>query len=264
MPGLVSVAAHNLQRLILSGVYPQGGTLPSQRELADTLGISRATLREAVSMLEARGLVRSHAGEGAFVTSNNGRELGDLPPSTMRPDAIFQFRFVIEPAAASLVAANIYADLTELIACEASLEAALYTMDLVGAAERDMAFHHQIARVQQFNLFPHLSAGQNVMLAPQVVKGMRKARCAELARVMVERVGLGHKLDAFPDELSGGQQQRVAIARALAMEPRVLLCDEITSALDPEWVNEVVAVVRQLTQEGMTLIMVTHEMRFAR
>jgi hypothetical protein len=81
---------------------------------------------------------------------------------------------------------------------------------------------------------------------------------------MLERVGLGEKFDAFPDRLSGGQQQRVAIARALAMSPKVLLCDEITSALDPELVNEVLSVVRQLAKEGMTLIMVTHEMRFAR
>ena len=113
---------------------------------------------------------------------------------------------------------------------------------------------------QQFNLFPHLSVGENVMLAPQVVQKVPKAKAAVLAREMLERVGLGDKFDAFPERLSGGQQQRVAIARALAMSPKVLLCDEITSALDPELVNE----VRQLAREGMTLIMVTHEMRFAR
>jgi len=117
---------------------------------------------------------------------------------------------------------------------------------------------------QQFNLFPHLSAGQNVMLAPQVVKGAAKNETEDIARRMLERVGLSEKFDAFPDQLSGGQQQRVAIARALAMSPKVLLCDEITSALDPELVNEVLGVVRQLASEGMTLIMVTHEMRFAR
>ena len=117
---------------------------------------------------------------------------------------------------------------------------------------------------QQFNLFPHLSAGQNVMLGPQVVKRTPGAETEEIARRMLERVGLAEKFDAFPDQLSGGQQQRVAIARALAMSPKVLLCDEITSALDPELVNEVLAVVKQLASEGMTLIMVTHEMRFAR
>jgi polar amino acid transport system ATP-binding protein len=117
---------------------------------------------------------------------------------------------------------------------------------------------------QQFNLFPHLTAGRNVMLSPTVVKGTTKADAEKLARTMLERVGLAHKFDAWPDQLSGGQQQRVAIARALAMEPIALLCDEITSALDPELVNEVLAVVRSLAAAGMTLVMVTHEMRFAR
>lgn len=117
---------------------------------------------------------------------------------------------------------------------------------------------------QQFNLFPHLTAGENVMLAPQVVKKIDKTACAGIAREMLAKVGLAEKFGAYPDQLSGGQQQRVAIARALAMQPKVLLCDEITSALDPELVNEVLAVVKQLAAEGMTLIMVTHEMRFAR
>jgi polar amino acid transport system ATP-binding protein len=117
---------------------------------------------------------------------------------------------------------------------------------------------------QQFNLFPHKSAGENVMLATQVVKKLPQAQARELAKEMLFKVGLSDKFDAFPDQLSGGQQQRVAIARALAMQPKVLLCDEITSALDPELVNEVLGVVRNLASEGMTLVMVTHEMRFAR
>lgn len=117
---------------------------------------------------------------------------------------------------------------------------------------------------QQFNLFPHLTAGENVALSPVVVKGVKKAEAQALARQMLDKVGLGAKYDSYPDQLSGGQQQRVAIARALAMQPKVLLCDEITSALDPELVNEVLSVVKQLAAEGMTLIMVTHEMRFAR
>ena len=117
---------------------------------------------------------------------------------------------------------------------------------------------------QQFNLFPHLSAGRNVMLAPMIVKGTAEAEARAIAQKVLDRVGLGHKFDAFPDQLSGGQQQRVAIARALAMEPRALLCDEITSALDPELVNEVLQVVKGLAADGMTLAMVTHEMRFAR
>jgi polar amino acid transport system ATP-binding protein len=117
---------------------------------------------------------------------------------------------------------------------------------------------------QQYNLFPHLTAGQNVMLAQTVVKKIHKAKARATAHSVLERVGLGDKFDAYPDQLSGGQQQRVAIARALAMKPTVLLCDEITSALDPELVGEVLAVVEDLARDGMTLILVTHEMRFAR
>lgn len=117
---------------------------------------------------------------------------------------------------------------------------------------------------QSFNLFPHLTAGKNVMLSQQVVKKTPSDEAEAMARKMLDRVGLAHKFDAYPDELSGGQQQRVAIARALAMEPMGLLCDEITSALDPELVNEVLAVVKELAADGMTLVMVTHEMRFAR
>jgi polar amino acid transport system ATP-binding protein len=117
---------------------------------------------------------------------------------------------------------------------------------------------------QSFNLFPHLSVGRNVMLAPTLVKKQTKADAQARAEKLLERVGLADKFEAWPDQLSGGQQQRVAIARALAMSPSVLLCDEITSALDPELVGEVLRVVETLADEGMTLLMVTHEMGFAR
>ena len=117
---------------------------------------------------------------------------------------------------------------------------------------------------QSFNLFPHLTVGKNIMLAPSLVKKKDAAAAQTDAVKLLERVGLSEKFDAFADQLSGGQQQRVAIARALAMEPAVLLCDEITSALDPELVGEVLRVVESLANEGMTLLMVTHEMSFAR
>ncbi len=127
------------------------------------------------------------------------------------------------------------------------------------------ALRQQVGMIfQSFNLFPHLTVGRNIMLAPQLVKKSPEAELEALARRLLERVGLADKFAAFPDQLSGGQQQRVAIARALAMQPRVLLCDEITSALDPELVGEVLSVVEGLAREGMTLLMVTHEMNFAR
>ncbi|MEI7127549.1 amino acid ABC transporter ATP-binding protein [Pectobacterium versatile] len=117
---------------------------------------------------------------------------------------------------------------------------------------------------QNFNLFPHMTALENVMLAPRRVLGKSAAECHELGEQMLNKVGLGERLHYYPGNLSGGQQQRVAIARALAMSPKVLLCDEITSALDPELVGEVLKVLEQLAAEGMTLILVTHEMNFAR
>jgi ABC-type polar amino acid transport system ATPase subunit len=116
---------------------------------------------------------------------------------------------------------------------------------------------------QRFNLFPHLTAKRNVMLAPQRVKGMSAREAAQLAAQLLERVGLGDKLDDYPNRLSGGQQQRVAIARALAMSPKLMLFDEPTSSLDPELVGEVLAVMKNLAHERMTMIVVTHEMGFA-
>jgi polar amino acid transport system ATP-binding protein len=117
---------------------------------------------------------------------------------------------------------------------------------------------------QQFNLFPHKTALENVTLAPRKVLGKHRAEAEEKGRALLERVGLGDKLDQYPERLSGGQQQRVAIARALAMEPHVMLFDEVTSALDPELVKEVLDVLRKLASEGMTMLVVTHEMGFAR
>ncbi len=117
---------------------------------------------------------------------------------------------------------------------------------------------------QQFNLFPHLTVEQNLMLAPRRVLGLDPARCRERAVAQLARVGLGDRAGAYPGQLSGGQKQRVAIARALCMEPAVMLFDEPTSALDPERVAEVLAVMRELAATGMTMLVVTHEMRFAR
>ena len=117
---------------------------------------------------------------------------------------------------------------------------------------------------QQFNLFPHRTVLQNVTEAPMVVKGMARLDAQTRGRELLAKVGMAAKADAYPSQLSGGQQQRVAIARALAMEPQVMLFDEPTSALDPELRDEVLRVMRQLVEEGMTMIVVTHEMQFAR
>ncbi|GHC71929.1 amino acid ABC transporter ATP-binding protein [Limoniibacter endophyticus] len=116
---------------------------------------------------------------------------------------------------------------------------------------------------QQFNLFPHLTVLDNITIAPIKILGTPKAEAERHARELLERVHLSAKVNAYPGELSGGQQQRVAIGRALAMRPELVLFDEVTSALDPETVGEVLAVIRELVQEGMTSILVTHEMRFA-
>jgi len=117
---------------------------------------------------------------------------------------------------------------------------------------------------QAFNLFPHLSVLQNVTLAPRVVHGVSREEAEERGHGLLERVGLAAKAKEYPDRLSGGQQQRVAIVRALANEPRMLLLDEVTSALDPELVGEVLLLVRELKEQGMTILMATHEMGFAR
>jgi polar amino acid transport system ATP-binding protein len=117
---------------------------------------------------------------------------------------------------------------------------------------------------QRFNLFPHMTALENVIEAPLHVKGERAAVATVRGRKLLDRVGLADKVDVYPNQLSGGQQQRVAIARALAMEPKLMLFDEPTSALDPELVGEVLDVMRDLAQSGMTMVVVTHEMSFAR
>ena len=117
---------------------------------------------------------------------------------------------------------------------------------------------------QRFNLFPHMTVLDNITLAPMKVRKIERSRAEQTAQDLLDRVGLGDKADAYPNQLSGGQQQRVAIARALAMQPKVMLFDEPTSALDPEMVGEVLDVMQRLAETGMTMVIVTHEMGFAR
>lgn len=117
---------------------------------------------------------------------------------------------------------------------------------------------------QRFNLFPHMSVLENLILAPMKVRGMKREEAETLAKEYLTKVGLAEKINSYPDSLSGGQQQRVAIARALCMRPKAMLFDEPTSALDPEMIKEVLEVMKQLAYEGMTMVVVTHEMGFAR
>ncbi len=136
----------------------------------------------------------------------------------------------------------------------------------MGAAERTMlrALRARVGMVfQQFNLFPHLTALQNIALAPEVVRRVSRAEAETAALALLDRVGLGDRGGSYPHQLSGGQQQRVAIARALAQKPKVMLFDEPTSALDPEMRDDVMEVIRDLAQGGMTMLVVTHEMQFA-
>ncbi len=148
--------------------------------------------------------------------------------------------------------------------------------ELVGYAERGGKLYELSPRAaarqrrdigmvfQHFNLFPHRTALENIIEAPMQVKKVSRAKATERARDLLDQVGLSEKADAYPAQLSGGQQQRVAIARALAMDPKLMLFDEPTSALDPELVGEVLGVMKQLAREGMTMVVVTHEMGFAR
>lgn len=138
-------------------------------------------------------------------------------------------------------------------------------VDIHGSSTRLNQLRTRIGFVfQSFNLFPHVSVLENIMMSPVKVLGEKRAEARRHAGELLERVGLSHKADVYPAQLSGGQQQRVAIARALAMEPEIILFDEPTSALDPELVGEVLKVIQTLAEEGRTMLMVTHEMGFAR
>ena len=144
------------------------------------------------------------------------------------------------------------------------------TIGCCGHAVHDPALNLRALRkdvgivFQSYNLFPHLTVKQTITLAPQSVKKMSASEAGAIAMEVLERVGLAEKADAYPEQLSGGQQQRVAIARSLAMKPQLMLFDEVTSALDPQLTGEVLKVMEKLASEGMTMILVTHEMAFAR
>jgi polar amino acid transport system ATP-binding protein len=144
-----------------------------------------------------------------------------------------------------------------------SIEVAGHKVDTLNANLREL--RKEVGMVfQSYNLFPHLNVAENITLAPRVVKGAGRKEREALVQDVLARVGLSDKAEAYPDQLSGGQQQRVAIARSLAMKPKVMLFDEVTSALDPELTGEVLKTIAELAEAGMTMLLVTHEMGFAR
>jgi polar amino acid transport system ATP-binding protein len=217
--------------------------------------MSTATITRPV--LEVRGLAKSYADTSVLksvdFSINRGEVKAVLGPSGSGKSTMLRLMALLEPADAG----EILLDGTPLGGVTAR-----------GRRKTETQLAHERRSVgmvfQKFNLFPHLTAEKNVMLGLTSVQGVSPKEARERAKAMLHRVGLGNRADHYPSELSGGQQQRVAIARALVMNPTVLLFDEPTSALDPELVGEVLRVMESLAEEGMTMIVVTHEVRFAR
>ena len=226
--------------------------------------MSRASLREALSSLSALGVVSVQPGKGVFV------QAADEAPGFAWPFAaqatpldIFQLRYALEGFAAGLAAVTL--STAELDSLEDNVEAmrkVLKAGDFEAAARLDFEFHQRILLASGNQAM--VSILDNIIEAPRRVLGQSKAEAIEVAEALLAKVGISDKRHAYPAQLSGGQQQRAAIARTLAMQPKVILFDEPTSALDPEMVQEVLNVIRALAEEGRTMLLVTHEMGFAR
>jgi ABC-type polar amino acid transport system ATPase subunit len=204
---------------------------------------------DATTMVELRGVHKAFGKvevlKGVDLTVARGEVLVIIGPSGGGKSTLLRCVNLLEPVTAGQVL--------------------LEGEDLTGPGVDLNRLRRRIGMVfQQFNLFPHLSAIDNLTLAPRKLLGTSRAESQERARALLARVGLADKADTYPRQLSGGQQQRVAIARALMMDPHVMLFDEVTSALDPELVSEVLDVMRDLARSGMTMLCVTHEMGFAR
>lgn len=204
-------------------------------------------------MIKARNVVKTFSGRGQIV-----RAVDDVSTSVVKGEVVV----VIGPSGSGK---------STFLRCLNGLEtfdSGHVEIDGVDLAHRKTDINkvrREVGMVfQQFNLFPHKTVLENVTLAQKVVRGRAQDESIEKARLLLEKVGISEKEDAYPLHLSGGQQQRVAIARALAMDPKVMLFDEPTSALDPEMVGEVLDVMKQLAVEGMTMVVVTHEMGFAK
>lgn len=236
-----------------SRFWHRRGKTPTERNTS--LDLPPAPRRRDDVVLEIRGLVKAYPGS-----------VGS--PDTLVLDGIDLT--VAENEVVALIGSSGSGKST-LLRCAGVLEPITDGQILLDGADisdpridADAVRSHFGVVFQSFNLFPHMSVLDNVTLAPRVVHGFSASAATERARDLLDRVGLGDKVDSYPDRLSGGQQQRAAIARAIAIDPRVLLLDEITSALDPELVGEVLALVRELAASGTTILMATHEMGFAK
>ncbi|MFC4030102.1 amino acid ABC transporter ATP-binding protein [Streptomyces polygonati] len=211
--------------------------------------LAPAPADEPPAMVELRGVHKSYGSvdvlKGVDLTVARGEVVAVIGPSGGGKSTLLRCVNLLEPVTSGQVL--------------------LENEDLTGPGVDLNKVRRRIGMVfQQFNLFPHLSAVDNLTLAPRKLLGMPKDQARERATALLDRVGLAGKSGAYPKQLSGGQQQRVAIARALMMDPHVMLFDEVTSALDPELVSEVLDVMRDLARSGMTMLCVTHEMGFAR
>ncbi|GAA4231956.1 amino acid ABC transporter ATP-binding protein [Streptosporangium album] len=202
---------------------------------------------------------------------NHAVEIRDLHKSFGNLEVLKGIDFAVDPGQVVCVIGPSGSGKSTLLRCVNLLEqptSGRVVLEGIELTDRDVDIDAARRRVgmvfQQFNLFPHMTALQNVMIAQRRVLKRGKAEAEKIARENLEKVGIADKCDAYPLQMSGGQQQRVAIARALAMSPALMLFDEPTSALDPELVGDVLTVMRKLAEEGMTMLVVTHEMAFAR
>ena len=198
-------------------------------------------------------------------------QIKDLEKSFGSIDAVDGVSLDVKPQEVIVIIGPSGSGKSTLLRCVNRLEvpdAGSITIDNVEQRNDDSVMNKMRAEVgmvfQQFNLFPHMTALENITLGPTIARGWEKERAENLAHELLAKVGIPEKADAYPEQLSGGQQQRVAIARSLAMQPKVMLFDEPTSALDPEMIKEVLDVMLELADEGMTMLVVSHEMGFAR
>jgi polar amino acid transport system ATP-binding protein len=237
--------AQRILRMIADGTLQEGDKLPSEPEFAKQLGISRGILREGLAQLKAQGVIRRKPKDGTYIMPLAGNK-DELAESTRRAIEASSFRNIMEMRSAIEQKA-----------------AALAVERATDEELRNSRLHFGLV-FQNFNLFPQYNALENITLAPKLLKQGTPEEIQRKALTLLDQVGLSQKAGNYPHQLSGGQQQRLAIARALALNPEILCFDEPTSALDPELTGEVLRVIRSLKDQNNTMIVVTHEMGFAK